>query len=112
MGYFLNVHEGPIGISKNYKILIKPGHVISNEPGFYMKGKFGIRLENMIYVEKLRNEIYFKNLTMVPFDKKLINFKILTKKEKDYLINYNLKIYSNVEKYLSYQEKFWLLSQF
>ena len=92
--------------------MLKPGHVISNEPGFYLKGRFGIRLENMIYVEKLRNEIYFKNLTMVPFDKKLINFKILTKKEKDYLINYNLKIYSNVEKYLNYQEKFWLLSQF
>ena len=112
VGYFLNVHEGPIAISKNYKIMLKPGHVISNEPGFYLKGRFGIRLENMIYVEKLRNEIYFKNLTMVPFDKKLINFKILTKKEKDYLINYNLKIYSNVEKYLTYQEKFWLLSQF
>ena len=112
VGYFLNVHEGPIAISKNYKIMLKPGHVISNEPGFYLKGRFGIRLENMIYVEKLRNEIYFKNLTMVPFDKKLINFKILTKKEKDYLINYNLKIYSNVEKYLNYQEKFWLLSQF
>ncbi len=112
VGYFLNVHEGPIGISKNYKILIKPGHVISNEPGFYMKGKFGIRLENMIYVEKLQNKIYFKNLTMVPFDKELINFKILTKKEKDYLINYNLKIYTNVEKYLTYEEKFWLLSQF
>ncbi len=112
VGYFLNVHEGPIAISKNYKIMLKPGHVISNEPGFYLKGRFGIRLENMIYVEKLQNEIYFNNLTMVPFDKKLINFKILTKKEKDYLINYNLKIYSNVEKYLTYQEKFWLLSQF
>ena len=112
VGYFLNVHEGPIGISKNYKVMLKPGHVISNEPGFYMKGKFGIRLENMIYVEKLQNKIYFKNLTMVPFDKELINFKILTKEEKDYLINYNLKIYTNVEKYLSYEEKFWLLSQF
>ena len=112
VGYFLNVHEGPIAISKNYKIMLKPGHVISNEPGFYMKGKFGIRLENMIYVEKLQNKIYFKNLTMVPFDKELINFKILTKEEKDYLINYNLKIYTNVEKYLSYEEKFWLLSQF
>ena len=112
VGYFLNVHEGPIAISKNYKIMLRPGHVISNEPGFYMKGKFGIRLENMIYVEKLRNKIYFKNLTMVPFDKELINFKLLTKKEKDYLINYNLEIYSNVEKYLTYGEKFWLLSQF
>tara|TARA_B100000963_G_scaffold318938_1_gene300387 strand:+ start:486 stop:2177 length:1692 start_codon:yes stop_codon:yes gene_type:complete len=112
VGYFLNVHEGPIAISKGYKIMLRPGHVISNEPGFYKKGKFGIRLENMIYVKKSRNKMYFKNLTVVPFDKDLINFGLLTKKEKDYLINYNLEIYSNVEKYLTYDEKFWLLSQF
>ena len=112
VGYFLNVHEGPIAISKGYKIMLRPGHVISNEPGFYKKGKFGIRLENMIYVKKLNNKIYFKNLTLAPFDKELINFKLLTKKEKDYLINYNLEIYSTVEKYLNYEEKFWLLSQF
>ena len=112
VGYFLNVHEGPIAISKGCKIMFKPGHVISNEPGFYKKGKFGIRLENMIYVKKFQNKMYFKNLTMVPFDKELINFELLDKKEKDYLINYNLKVYSNVEKYLNYQEKFWLLSQF
>ena len=79
---------------------------MSNEPGFYKKGKFGIRPENMIYVKKLQNKICFKNLTMVPFDKELINFKLLTKKEKNYLINYNLEIYSNVEKYLNYQENF------
>tara|TARA_Y100001970_G_scaffold278839_1_gene385116 strand:+ start:1733 stop:3424 length:1692 start_codon:yes stop_codon:yes gene_type:complete len=112
VGYFLNVHEGPIAISRGYKIMLRPGHVISNEPGFYKKGKFGIRLENMIYVKKSQNKMYFKNLTMVPFDKELINFKLLTKKEKDYLMNYNLEIYSNVKKYLTYEEKFWLLSQF
>jgi len=112
VGYFLNVHEGPIAISKDYKIMLQPGQVMSNEPGFYQKDKFGIRLENMIYVKKIQNKTYFKNLTVVPFDKELINFKLLTKKEKDYLINYNLEIYSNVEKYLTYEEKFWLLSQF
>ena len=112
VGYFLNVHEGPIAISKGYKIMLRPGHVISNEPGFYKKGKFGIRLENMIYVKKSKNKMYFKNLTVVPFDKDLINFELLTKKEKDYLINYNLQIYSSVEKYLTYDERFWLLSQF
>ena len=66
----------------------------------------------MIYVKKESKKLFFKNLTMVPFEKDLINFKILTKKEKNYLINYNLEIYSNVEKYLNYNEKFWLLSQF
>ena len=112
VGYFLNVHEGPIAISKGYKIMLRPGHVVSNEPGFYKKGKFGIRLENMIYVKKSKNKMYFKNLTVAPFDKDLINFELLTKKEKDYLINYNLQIYSSVEKYLTYDERFWLLSQF
>ena len=112
VGYFLNVHEGPVAISKGYKIMLRPGNVMSNEPGFYKKGKFGIRIENMIYVKKESKKLFFKNLTMVPFEKDLINFKILTKKEKNYLINYNLEIYSNVEKYLNYNEKFWLLSQF
>ena len=112
VGYFLNVHEGPVAISKGYKIILKPGYVISNEPGYYKKGKFGIRLENMIYVKKFKNNMYFKNLTMVPFDRELINFKLLNKREKDYLTNYNLEVYSNVEKYLNYKEKFWLLSQF
>ena len=112
VGYFLNVHEGPIAISKGYKIILKPGHVISNEPGFYKKGKFGIRIENMIYVKKVKSKVFFENLTMVPIDKELINFSLLSKDEKDYLLNYNLKIYSNVEKYLNYKEKFWLLSQF
>ena len=49
---------------------------------------------------------------MVPFDKDLININLLNDKEKNYLINYNLEIYSNIQKYLTYKEKFWLLSQF
>tara|TARA_B100001057_G_scaffold453492_1_gene498339 strand:+ start:5820 stop:7511 length:1692 start_codon:yes stop_codon:yes gene_type:complete len=112
VGFFLNVHEGPVAISKGYKVMIKPGQVMSNEPGFYKKDKFGIRLENMIYVRQLKSKIFFKNLTMVPFDKDLININLLTDKEKNYLINYNLEIYSNIQKYLTYKEKFWLLSQF
>ena len=112
VGYFLNVHEGPLAISKGYKMMLKPGHVMSNEPGFYRKDKFGIRLENMIFVKKVNSKIFFKNLTMAPFDKDLINFRLLTKNEKNYLIDYNMEIYSNVAKYLNYEERFWLLSQF
>ena len=112
VGYFLNVHEGPVAISKSYKIILRPGNVMSNEPGFYKEGRYGIRLENMIYVKREKNNMFFKNLTLVPFDKNLINFKLLTKNEKNYLINYNLEIYLKVEKYLNYKEKFWLLSQF
>ena len=112
VGFFLNVHEGPVAISKGYKMILQPGHVMSNEPGYYKKDKFGIRIENMLYIKKIKKNIFFENLTMVPIEKELINFRLLNKEEKNYLINYNFKIYSNVEKYLNYKEKFWLLSQF
>ena len=52
VGYFLNVHEGPQAISKNNKICFKEGMIVSNEPGFYKNGKFGIRIENLIRVKK------------------------------------------------------------
>ena len=52
VGYFLNVHEGPQSISKNNKIKLKEGMVVSNEPGYYEKDKFGIRIENLIYIKK------------------------------------------------------------
>ena len=66
----------------------------------------------MIYVKQIKSKVFFENLTMVPIDKELINFNLLNKKEKNYLLNYNLRIYSNLEKHLNYKEKFWLLSQF
>ena len=50
--FFLNVHEGPQSISKNNKEKIKEGMILSNEPGYYRKNKFGIRIENLVYVEK------------------------------------------------------------
>ena len=52
VGFFLNVHEGPQSISKFNKIKIKEGMILSNEPGYYKKGKFGIRIENLVYVKK------------------------------------------------------------
>ena len=53
--------------------------ILSNEPGYYKKDKFGIRIENLIYVKKDRNKLYFENLTLAPIDKDLINFNLLTK---------------------------------
>ena len=52
VGYFLNVHEGPHAISKKNKINFQKGMIVSNEPGYYEKNKFGIRIENLIYVKK------------------------------------------------------------
>ena len=94
VGFFLNVHEGPQAISKLNAIKIEEGMILSNEPGYYKKGKFGIRIENLIYVKKSSNKIFFKNLTLAPLETDLINFKLLTKIEKDYLFKYHLSIYS------------------
>ena len=60
VGYFLNVHEGPQAISRNNKIIFKEGMVVSNEPGYYEKNRFGIRIENLIYVKKKKIEIFLK----------------------------------------------------
>ena len=83
--------------------------IVSNEQWYYEEGKFGIRIENLIYVDQEKNKLKFKNLTMAPLDKDLINEKLLTPNEKKYLLKYNLEIYSNISKFLDSQEKGWLL---
>ena len=91
--FFSNVHEGPQAISKYNKVEICEGMILSNEPGYYKKGHFGIRIENLLYVKKLKNKLFFENLTLAPIDDDLIDFKQLTKKEKNYLFKYNMLIY-------------------
>ena len=108
VGFFLNVHEGPQSISKFNKIKLREGMILSNEPGYYEKNKFGIRIENLIYVKKNKNKMYFKNLTLAPIDKDLINFNLLTNNEKNYLWRYNLDVYTKLHKYLTPGEKRWL----
>ena len=108
VGYFLNVHEGPQAISKFNSIKIKEGMILSNEPGFYKKDSFGIRIENLVYVKKEGKKLIFKNLTLVPIEKNLINYKILTKYEKDYLFRYHLEVYSKISSFLNKKEKKWL----
>ena len=105
VGFFLNVHEGPQSISKFNKVKIKEGMIISNEPGYYKKNHFGIRIENLIFAKKINNNIFFKNLTLVPIEKNLINFKLLTSLEKDYLFKYHLKVYAKISKYLNFKER-------
>ena len=84
--------------------------IVSNEPGYYEEGKFGIRIENLVYIEKVKKNLKFKNLTMAPIDKDLINEKLLTCIEKKYLFNYNMEIYSNISKFLTKNEKNWVLN--
>jgi Xaa-Pro aminopeptidase len=108
VGFFLNVHEGPQSISKLNKVKIQEGMILSNEPGYYRKGNYGIRIENLVFVKKIKKKIYFENLTLAPIEKDLINFKLLTETEKDYLFKYHLDVYSKLSKYLSPNERKWL----
>ncbi len=98
VGYFLNVHEGPHAISKRNKINFQKGMVVSNEPGYYEKNKFGIRIENLIYVKENRKKMSFENLTMAPIDKDLIIQKNLNKNEKKWLNNYHKTVFKNLKK--------------
>ena len=110
VGFFLNVHEGPQSISKLNKVKIQEGMILSNEPGYYKKSSYGIRIENLVFVKKIKNKICFENLTLAPIEKDLINFNLLTKLEKNYLFKYHLNVYSKLSKYLSFKEKKWLAS--
>ena len=84
--------------------------ILSNEPGYYKKDKFGIRIENLIYVEKFKKKIFFENLTLVPIEKNLINHGLLTNFEKNYLFRYHLNVYLKISEYLNPREKKWLAS--
>jgi Xaa-Pro aminopeptidase len=110
VGFFLNVHEGPQSISKFNKIKIREGMILSNEPGYYKKNSFGIRIENLLFVKKNKKKLFFENLTLVPIEKELINHKLLTSLEKDYLFKYHVNVYSKISKYLSSKERMWLAS--
>ena len=98
VGYFLNVHEGPHAISKNNKINFQKGMIVSNEPGYYEKNKFGIRIENLIYVKKERKGNTFENLTMAPIEKDLIIRERLNKNEKKWLNDYHKTVFRNLVK--------------
>ena len=76
VGYFLNVHEGPQSLSKKNNVSLKHGMIISNEPGYYKEGYFGIRIENLVFIKKNK----FEELTMAPIEKNLISKNMLNKK--------------------------------
>tara|TARA_Y100001970_G_scaffold277072_1_gene380731 strand:+ start:3845 stop:5560 length:1716 start_codon:yes stop_codon:yes gene_type:complete len=109
VGFFSNVHEGPQSISKYNNIKLMKGMILSNEPGFYKENQFGIRIENLIYINN-KKKPYFENLTLAPIEKELINNDLLNKEEKKYLKNYHIKIYNTYKKFLFGKEKDWLRS--
>ena len=101
VGYFLNVHEGPQSISKKNEVKLKPGMIVSNEPGYYKEGYFGIRIENLIAAKKNK----FEELTMAPIEKNLIKKKMLNKKEINWLNRYHVKVKKNLFRFMNPKEK-------
>jgi len=116
IGHFLNVHEGPQQIRPTNHYEIKVGMVNSNEPGMYLEGKFGIRIENLIVtVVKDENQfgtfLGFDTLTMCPYDLNLINIDRLNKDEIDWINNYHKKVNEVLSPFLNENEKEWLDSK-
>lgn len=110
VGSFLNVHEGPIGIGTRIQYSEVPlaiGNVISNEPGYYEDGNFGIRIENIIMVKEAQTKhkfgdttyLGFEHVTMVPYCRKLIDESLLTKKERNWLNEYHADIMAKTQEY-------------
>jgi len=124
VGSFLNVHEGPCRIAAGNRMTkhemgLQKGMILSNEPGYYESGKFGMRLESLVEVVETSigpdegKYLTFNTITMAPIDRKLINIKLMTSAQVDWLNQYHLKVREKVgalyEKLGKHQElKDWL----
>lgn len=117
VGYLLNIHEGPAGFRWRYRAgevqELEKGMILTDEPGIYIEGSHGIRLENELLVcEGEKNEygqfMYFDTVTLIPFDLDAINPDMMTEKEKELLNDYHAKVYETLEPHLTEEENEWL----
>ena len=109
------MHQEPQGITIVNTVPLKPGMILSIEPGVYLEGKLGIRLENLVYIKGMRGhfrqkkEFYeFETLTLAPFEKNLIEKKLLSRDELMWLNSYHRNVYQKLSPFLSQTEKTWL----
>ena len=116
VGYLLNVHEGPNSIrfrSAGQDAVLEPGMIQSDEPGLYLAGRYGIRLENLLVcVERTQNEygrfLGFDALTLVPFERDAIDPALLSPQERDWLNEYHAAVYAAIAPHLPEDERRWL----
>ena len=100
VGHFLNVHEGPYGKA------LKVGNILTNEPGYYEKDNFGIRIENeVLVVEKDEKKLGFENLTFVPYERNLIDMDLISNDFKDYIDNFHKQCFEKLSPFLKDDEK-------
>ena len=86
-----------------------PGMILSNEPGYYKEGEYGIRIENIIVVkEDKENLLKFENISWAPIDKDLIDPNILNRSELDWINDYHQKVFEKLSMFLTLEEKNWL----
>ena len=116
VGAFLSVHEGPQRLSRISEVPLEPGMILSNEPGYYREGAFGIRLENLIVVGEAaplgdnRAQLSFETLTFVPFDRRLIRAEVLSPAERNWLNAYHAEVLARIGPRLGDAARGWLES--
>ena len=112
IGSYLNVHEGPHGISRRAAPFpLMPNMLVSNEPGYYKEGEYGIRIESIIYVREvldLKGYYGFETITLAPLDLNLIDLTMMTEPERAWLNDYNARILKTLSPHLDSETKAWL----
>ena len=115
VGFCLNVHEGPFSISLKNTHPIYSNMIFSNEPGIYKNGKYGIRIENLVYTKEIKLNkkkfLILDMLTQAPYERDLIDKTRLNIEEKKWLNNYHKSVIKNITPYLNKLEKIWLENQ-
>ncbi len=114
VGVFLGVHEGPQRLSRLSEVPLEVGMILSNEPGYYREGAFGIRIENLVVVEEAerigdgRDQLCFETLTYVPIDLALVDAAMLSPGERDWLNTYHAEVAARIGPRVSEDARDWL----
>ena len=114
VGSYLNVHEGPHQIRMEWRPApLQAGMTVTNEPGIYLEGKFGVRIENTLLIVPAESTAFgdflkFETLTLAPIDTAPIVLEMLSTEEREWLNNYHRRVYESLSPYLEGNEKEWL----
>ncbi len=108
VGCYLSVHEEASSLSPRGEQSLSAGMILSNEPGYYKEGEFGIRIENLVLTQQNEQGLYFETITLAPLDKNLIDKDLLNQNEIDWLNNYHQNVFDKLSSLLDAQETAWL----